>query len=134
MSSRQLRWAVLIVDLEPSIGHEQGGERRALVVSYEPLHRGGLMAVCPITAERTKPRYPGDVPIPVGEAGQTLPGVIICHQLRTVSVMRTKRLTGYLSNPVLRGRVRSYLARHLGLDIPAGEDGASGVEAYGPPL
>ena len=28
-----LRWAVLVVDPEPSIGHGQGGERRSLVVS-----------------------------------------------------------------------------------------------------
>jgi mRNA-degrading endonuclease toxin of MazEF toxin-antitoxin module len=132
LSSRQLRWAVLIVDLEPVLGHEQGGERRALVVSYEPLHRGGLMAVCPITAERSAPKYPGDVAIPAGEGGQTMPGVIVCHQLRTLSVMRAKRLAGYLTDPDLRAEVRSYLARHLGLDIPASEGGATGGEVYGP--
>lgn len=123
---------MLTVDLDPIRGHEQGGERRALVVSYEPLHRGGLIAVCPVTAERAEPRYPGDVAIPLGEGGQTMPGIIICHQLRTLSVLRIKRLMGYVTDPGIRERVRAYLARHLGLDIPAGEDGAGGGEMYGP--
>ncbi|MDE3077434.1 MAG: type II toxin-antitoxin system PemK/MazF family toxin, partial [Chloroflexota bacterium] len=58
-----LRWAVLHVDLEPVIGHEQGGERRVLVVSYEPFHRSGRITVCPITAARDQPLYANEVPI-----------------------------------------------------------------------
>ena len=81
-----LRWAVIIVDLDPVEGHEQAGARRALVVSYEPFHRSGLATICPITAARSVPRYPGDVPIATGEAGQTRDGMIVTSQVRTVSL------------------------------------------------
>jgi mRNA interferase MazF len=120
-----LRWAVVIVDLDPVEGHERAGERRALVVSYEPFHRSGLATVCPITAARADVRYPGDVSIPAGEAGQTRSGVILTSQLRTISVgrFRSKPL-GSVMDPSIRRAVRSALAHHLGLDVPAIGDGA----------
>ena len=121
------------VALDPEVGHEQAGTRRALVVSYEPFHRSGLMTVCPITAARSDARYPGDVPIPVGVAGQTKPGVILCQQLRTISAERIVRdedtggiVLHYLSDPELRAAVRRAIAHQLGLDIPAVSDGAVG--------
>ena len=120
-----LRWAVVIVDLDPVGGHEQAGERRALVVSYEPFHRSGLATVCPITAARADVRYPGDVPIPAGEAGQTRPGVILTSQLRTISLRRFRTApVGTVVDPSIRRAVRSALAHHLGLDVPAIGDGA----------
>lgn len=36
-----LRWAVVIATLDPVQKHEQAGERRVLVVSYDPFHRSG---------------------------------------------------------------------------------------------
>jgi mRNA interferase MazF len=115
----------VIVDLDPVQGHEQAGERRALVVSYEPFHRSGLATVCPITAARSEARYTGDVPIPVGEAGQTRPGVILTSQVRTISFRRVRAAPlGAVTDPGLRRAVRSALAHHLGLDIPAIGDGA----------
>lgn len=120
-----LRWAVVIVDLDPAQGHEQAGERRAVVVSYEPFHRSGLATVCPITAARTEVRYPGDVLIPVGEAGQTRPGVILTSQVRTISQRRIRAgSVGVVTDPAIRRDVRAALAHHLGLDIPAIGDGA----------
>lgn len=120
-----LRWAVVIVDLDPVEGHEQAGERRALVVSYEPFHRSGLATVCPITAARVDARYPGDVRIPAGEAGQTRPGVIVTSQLRTISVRRFRsKPLGSVMDPSIRRAVRSALAHQLGLDIPSIGDGA----------
>ena len=120
-----LRWGVVIVDLDPVEGHEQAGERRALVVSYEPFHRSGLATVCPITSARSEPRYPGDVPIRIGEAGQTRDGVIITSQVRTISLRRVRSVPlGTLADLALRRTVRSALAHHLGLDIPAIGDGA----------
>jgi mRNA-degrading endonuclease toxin of MazEF toxin-antitoxin module len=123
----RLRWTVVIVGFDPTVGHEQGGERRALVVTREPVHRSGLAAVCPITAARSEVRYPGDVRIPAGQAGQTKDGIILCHQLRTISLERVKLsggsgLVGRVEDPVIRYQVRQALLVHLGLDIPLEED------------
>ena len=125
VSGRPLRWAVVRVALDPAAGHEQGETRRALVVSYEPFHRSGLATVCPITASRHEARYPGEVAIPVGSAGQTRPGLILCQQLRTISLERVVGAPeGHVADPILRRAVRLALAHHLGLDIPAVGDGA----------
>lgn len=122
-----LRWSILIVDLDPVQGHEQAGERRALVVSYEPFHRSGLATVCPITAARATARYPGDVPIRKGEAGQTHDGVILTSQIRTISLRRVRTPPiGTVLDSSVRRAVRAALAHHLGLDIPAIADGARG--------
>lgn len=120
-----LRWAVVRVALDPATVHEQGGTRRVLVVSYEPFHRSGLATVCPITAARDEASYPGEVAIPVGTAGQTRPGLILCQQVRTISLERVVGAPdGRLADPALRRAVRLALAHHLGLDIPAVGDGA----------
>lgn len=127
-----LRWAVVIVDLDPTQGHEQAGQRRALVVSYEAFRRAGLLTVCPITAARENPRYPGEVAIPSGEGGQTKDGLILCAQVRTISVRRV-RASGampdggiaYVMDPRIRSAVRAALRHHLGLDIPPISDGAA---------
>jgi mRNA-degrading endonuclease toxin of MazEF toxin-antitoxin module len=123
--SGPLRWAVVIVDLDPVVGHEQAGERRALVVSYEPFHRSGMATVCPVTAARAAARYPGDVPIPAGEAGQTRDGVILTSQVRTISLGRVvSPPLGVVASKQVRAAVRAGLAHHLGLDIPGVADGA----------
>ncbi|HEY3523638.1 MAG TPA: type II toxin-antitoxin system PemK/MazF family toxin [Candidatus Limnocylindrales bacterium] len=128
MSDRTpLRWAVVVVDLDPAGGHEQAGARRAVVVSYEPFHRSGMAAVCPITTR--EPKYPGEVAIPTGEAGQTKNGLILCHQLRTVDLRRVVayRVSGrvqYVTDPATRGRVRTALLHQLGLDVRPELDGA----------
>jgi mRNA interferase MazF len=132
-SARPLRWAVVVANLDPTEGHEQSGTRRALVVSYEPFHRAAVVTICPISAARSAPRYPNEVAIPVGEAGQTRAGVILCHQVRTISLSRvggSLAPIGYLTDPNLREQVRSALARHLGLDIPPGADGAAGHHVF----
>jgi mRNA-degrading endonuclease toxin of MazEF toxin-antitoxin module len=95
------------------------------VVSYEPFHRSGLATVCPITAARDDVRYPGEVALPVGTAGQTRAGVILCQQLRTITLERVAGAPeGRISDAGIRRAVRLALAHHLGLDIPAIGDGA----------
>jgi mRNA interferase MazF len=124
----RLRWAIVIVDFDPTVGHEQAGLRRALVVSNEPFHRSGLATVCPISARA--PRYPAEVAIPAGVAGQTKDAVVLGHQLRTIDL---RRVTAFeiggqpqvISDPVIRRYVRAALARHLGLDLPIAVDGAA---------
>lgn len=121
------RWSVVIVDFDPTLGHEQAGRRTALVVSYEPFLRSGMATVCPITSR--PPKYPGEVAVPVGHAGQTLDGVILVHQVRTIDLRRVTAATvggvaQQVTDPAIRRDVRRALAHHLGLDLPAAADGA----------
>ena len=123
-----LRWSVVIVDFDPVVGHEQAGQRRALVVSYDPFHRSGMAAVCPITSR--PPKYPGEVAIPAGHAGQTLGGLVLVHQIRTIDLRRVSTFVvggrpQSVTDPDLRRSIRRALAHHLGLDIPAAVDGAA---------
>jgi len=122
------RWSVVIVDLDPTVGHEQAGARRSLVVSHEPFHRSGMATVCPITTRQ--PKYTGEVAIPPGHAGQTQDGVVLVHQLRTIDLRRVTafKLGGQwamVTDKTIRRQVRAALARHLGLDLPAVLDGAA---------
>jgi mRNA interferase MazF len=128
MTPRPLRWAVVLVDFDPARGREEEGTRRALVVSYEAFHRSGMASVCPISARPAK--YPGEVGIPRGHAGQTRDAVILCHQARTIDLSRVSAFeiggeAQYLTSPDLRGRVRDALSHHFGLDMPAFLDGVT---------
>lgn len=127
MIDAPLRWAIVLVDLDPTVGHEQRGQWRALIVSYEPFHRSRLATVCPITTRRS--RYPGEVSIPAGHAGQTKDGLILIHQVRTVDLRRVTafQVAGrvqFVTDSAVRREVRAALAHHLGLDVPAAADGA----------
>lgn len=128
MIAGTLRWAVVIVDLDPAQGHEQAGTRRALIVSYEAFHRSGMAAVCPMSARSAE--YPGEVAIPRGHAGQTADAVILCHQVRTIdlSPVTAYRVGGqvqYVTSPDIRRAVHDALSHQLGLDLPAAMDGAA---------
>jgi mRNA-degrading endonuclease toxin of MazEF toxin-antitoxin module len=122
-----LRWAIVVVDLDPAIGHEQQGNRRALVVSNEPFHRSGMASVCPITSRASK--YPEEIPIPAGHAGQTVDGLVLVHRVRTIDLRRVTAFEvggspQFVTDPATRRSVRAALAHHFGLDVPAAADGA----------
>jgi mRNA interferase MazF len=128
LSPAALRWAVVLIDFDPAVGHEQRGTRRALVVSYEAFHRSGMATVCPITTRA--PKYPGEVPVPAGHAGQTRDGLILCHQVRTIDLARVTAFEiggrpQRLTDPQTRAKIRSALAHQLGLDVRAALDGAA---------
>jgi len=87
-----------------------------------------MAAVCPITSRQAK--YPGEVEIPKGHAGQTLDGLVLVHQIRTIDLRRvTSFIVGgepqFVTDQAIRRSVRRALAHHLGLDIPAAADGAA---------
>ncbi len=138
MAGAGMRWAILIVNFDPIEGYEQGGSRRALVVSYEPLRALGMMSVCPIAAAHAQPRNPLETPSVPGKPDRRKDGLILVHQLRTLSILRAADMLDQsaqvrtLTDPGLRAEVRQALSIQLGLDVPGVEDGALTNDHYGP--
>jgi len=73
-------------DLDPVEGHEQAGKRPCLVISDDRNNHGasGLITILPMN--RTKRANPFHVPISPPEGGVTNDCVIMCDQIRTISL------------------------------------------------
>jgi mRNA interferase MazF len=110
------QWALIDVDLNPTIGSEQGGRRPALVISNEPFNRAmPTLTVLPLTSTQRR-LYPAEVALPERAAGQPRESIVLAHQIRTISKQRVARLVGYLTDPSLRRKVQQALRDHL--DLP----------------
>lgn len=97
-----VRGDVVMVDLDPTVGHEQGGQRPALVVSADALNRSpaGLVIVAPITG--TDRGIPAHVKVAASEGGLSKASVIMADQLRTISRRRVARRLGAVSSLTMR--------------------------------
>ena len=95
------------VDLEPSIGHEQGGRRPVIVLSPARANDiTDLAVICPVTS-RVK-GYPFEVELPLG-----LPvhGAVLVNQIKTID-WRARRIEYIAALPkALVDRVSRRLAK-----------------------
>jgi mRNA interferase MazF len=74
------RGDLIKLDFDNTVGHEQAGYRRALVLSpFSYNNQVGLAIVCAITNQ--KKGYPFEVDVP---AGLKITGVILSDQVRTI--------------------------------------------------
>ena len=88
---------VWLADLDPTVGHEQAGERPVLVLSISAFNQSpaGLVVVLPIT---TRIRgIPWHVLVSPPEGGLTRPSAILCEGLRSVSQQRLQHQMGIAS-------------------------------------
>lgn len=87
-------WAVVWVDFDPHVGHEQAGQRPAIVVSSRNgLHIGRGAGVVMVVPTTTKDRdLPWHVPVALKR-----PSFAMCEQLRAVS---TDRIGGRFGDSV----------------------------------
>lgn len=88
------RGDVVMVQLDPTVGHEQGGQMLALVISDNALNRSpaGLVIVAPITG--TDRGVPAHIRVGPDELGLTKPSVIMLNQIWTISRRRVIRRLG----------------------------------------
>jgi mRNA interferase MazF len=85
------RGEIWLVDLGIARGHEQAGQRPALVVSDDAFNAGfaGLVMVIPLTSKLAKSQHiPAHVRVDPPEGGLRTPSVLLCDQLRTISKAR----------------------------------------------
>lgn len=101
------RGDIYLCDFGDPIGHEQGFQRPALIVSHDEMSRHGLPVILPIT--RTKRGYPTHI-----ELDGVLPVIsyVQCEQIRTVSAKRLIRPVANLDGLMLM-RVEQVLRRIL---------------------
>jgi mRNA interferase MazF len=121
------RWELYRVDLEPTLGSEQGGDRPALIVSNDGFNAHfPVVTVVPLTGARRKRRrtYPFEVRLPCGAAGNAEDSIVMPQQVRTISKMRLGERIGILSDRGLRTQIENRLLEHLGIAFEIAGDAA----------
>ncbi len=79
------RGDIVMVNLDPSAGHEQKGARPALVLSTSVFNALGLVLVAPITQGGDFARHAGFA-APLSGSGTTTQGVILVNQVRLLDL------------------------------------------------
>jgi len=89
---------IIKLDFEPSVGHEQGGYRPALVISHKPFCKNTRQViVCPITTK--KKNFPTRVEL--GNKTFTK-GYVICDYVKTIDIdARTPKLIERVEEHIL---------------------------------
>lgn len=102
------------VALDPTRGHEQAGQRPALVVSVDTFNHGpaGLIVIAPITSRNRG--IPLHVRVAPPEGGLKQPSVVLCDHVRSVATERLIRRLGTVSGGTL-AEVEDRLRILLGL-------------------
>lgn len=114
---RVRRWDVFWADLQPSVGSEQGGERRPVIVVSNDGFNAAMttVTVLPLTkleGKRRKP-YPFEVLLPAGTVGKGLTSIVMPHQIRTISKIRLIEIVGRVESSSLREEIEDRLLEHL---------------------
>jgi mRNA interferase MazF len=96
------RGEVWSAQLDPVLGHEQGGTRPCLVLSVNRFNQGkaDLVVVLPVTS-----RFKGiasHVKIPAGEAALISDSYIKCEEVRCISKQRLTRRWGEVEAATMR--------------------------------
>ncbi|MEP7305268.1 MAG: type II toxin-antitoxin system PemK/MazF family toxin [Acidobacteriota bacterium] len=111
------RGTVVLVELDPTVGHEQRGVRPCVAVSDPTVNadqRFPLIAVVPVTGTPGEGAlYPTLAP---GPSGLTKPSYALIDHLRSIDKRRIRRLFGQVSAGELAG-IDQGLELFLGLGV-----------------
>jgi mRNA interferase MazF len=107
----EIYWA----DLNPVIGHEQGGRRPVLIIQNDIGNRySSTTIVAPITSSLSAKVYPTEVRIPAGTDGLTKDSSILLNQIKAIDKRRLERRMGQLDETTMH-QVNQAITISLGL-------------------
>lgn len=111
---KPLRGDIWSLDLNPTRGHEQSGQRPGLVLSENTFNLGpaGLVVVLPITSRHKG--IPLHVEVLPNESGLRERSFIKCEDIRSVSKLRFLSRRGAVDESIMR-RVEENVKILLGL-------------------
>jgi len=107
----EIYWA----DLNPVIGHEQGGRRPVLIIQNDIGNRySPTTIVVPITSSFSDKVYPTEVRVPADTGGLISDSSMLLNQIKAVDKRRLERCIGQLDKTTMR-RVDQAIKISLGL-------------------
>ena len=86
------------VDLDPTIGSEQGGHRPALIIQNDVGNQySPVLIIAALTSRPPARPRPTDVLIKPGSSGLQAPSRVLLNQIRTIDKRRLGRYVGQLT-------------------------------------
>lgn len=101
-AQKLIRGSVWLVDLDPTVGHEQAKKRPCVVISADTYNQScaGLVIVMPITSQQRELYW--HIPLNQMEGGLEKQSYIICDQVLNLSVQRfSTKMLGLVSDYTL---------------------------------
>jgi mRNA interferase MazF len=92
---------IVVVSLNPIIGHEQAGVRPAVIVSGDAFHVSGVCLICPLT-QKIKNFFGNPVLGLDKENGLNSDSEILVGQIRAVDQQRIVKKIGQISDSQLK--------------------------------
>jgi mRNA interferase MazF len=111
------RGDILLVNLEPSFGSEQGKIRPCVVIQNDIANQfSPTTIIVPLTSTISDKEYPTVVTLSPQESGLKEKGAALCNQIRTISVQdRVLKKIGSLKPETMK-RVDEAIKTSLALD------------------
>jgi mRNA interferase MazF len=112
-----MRWEIHLVNLDPTIGSEQGKTRPVLIVSDDDINAIlPVINILPITSFKDGRRiYPNEVFLSKAQSGLDKDSIVLCYQIRTVDKKRLIKKLGDVKNDTLQSEIIDALSFQLGL-------------------
>lgn len=110
------RGDIVVVNLEPAKGSEQGGVRPALILQNDISNEySPTTIVAPITSKKEHQKtYVTNVPISKKDSKLKLDSLILCNQIRTIDKRRVQKIISKL-NPYIMSEVDTAIKVSLNL-------------------
>ncbi len=112
-----MRWEIYLVNLDPTIGSEQGKTRPVLVISSDETNAIlPVINILPLTSLKQGRRiYPNEVLLKKEISGLDKDSLVLCYQIRTVDKKRLIKKLGEVKNDNTRTEIIDALSFQLGL-------------------
>lgn len=112
-----MRWNIYLVNLDPTVGSEQGQTRPVLVISDDDINAIlPVINILPITSHKQGRKiYPNEVLLKKGQVGLDKDSLLLCYQIRTIDKKRLIKKLGEVKNEDIRTEIIDALSFQLGL-------------------
>ena len=111
------QWNIFWVNLDPTKGSEQSGNRPVLVISTEPVNKAlPVVTVLSITSLKPKRRiYPTEILLKKELTGLEKDSIAMAHQVRSIAKERLGAKCGEIKDIEIRSEIKEVLKLYFDL-------------------